>query len=95
MNTAFTHTFDYPPSGDTEEGKIVSTLHINTYDPACAGPRPVGWGECWDQFHVLIDTCDTDGENGKNCGIYLHDCLFWVLDPAPSANQPYPYNLLH
>lgn len=48
---------------------------------------------CWDTLHDPLDHCDSDAENGKNGGLYLNECVWWIIDPAPSTNQPYPFGV--
>lgn len=90
---AYTYTFEYFATGDTEEGKIVVAIAIDRTNKDCAGPRPLGWGECWFMLHDPLDDCDTGRESPKNGGIYLHNCLWWIVDPAPAVNQPYPFGI--
>lgn len=47
---------------------------------------------CWYTLHDPLDDCDTGTENKKHGGVYLHECLYWIVDPAPSHNQPYGFD---
>lgn len=83
----------YTPTKDTEEGEIFIGLHIDNTDPDCVGPRSLGWEECHYLFRYPLDDCDTDAENGKHGGMILEKCFWWIVDPAPKSNQPYPFNI--
>ena len=76
-------------------GQIFIALVVNKEDPACVGPFPISWEYCHYTFREPLDGCDDDAVNGKHGGMLLQRCMWFVVDPAPAYNQPYPFGVLN
>lgn len=85
--------YGYFTTRDKEQGSVLVTIWVDRNNLNCNGPLPVSRAFCSNTLRAPLDSCDTDAENGKNGGILLHDCLFFVLDPSSKENQPYGFGI--